>query len=91
MKPLAPVSKMRMVLLTQSGRQVTTTMSPLFAKGESPMENWKTSLQRGLVGGAVASLTSTLALALLGKNSSDSMAAPVNAISHWIWGGRQPR
>lgn len=66
-------------------------MSPLFAKGESPMENWETSLQRGLVGGATASFTSTLALALLGKNSSDSMAAPVNAISHWIWGDQAAR
>lgn len=55
------------------------------------MEDWKTSLQRGLVSGATSSLISTLALALLGKVGTDSMFAPVNAISHWIWGDKAAR
>jgi hypothetical protein len=50
------------------------------------MENWKTALQRGAVGGAASSLASTAALALLGKDEAGSAYAPTNAISHWIWG-----
>jgi hypothetical protein len=55
------------------------------------MENWKTALQRGAVGGVTSSLASTAALALLGKREADSPYAPTNAISHWIWGGKATR
>lgn len=55
---------------------------------EISTENWKTSLQRGAVSGATASLLSTAALAALGKAGTGSMFAPTNAVSHWIWGDR---
>jgi hypothetical protein len=79
MKPLAPVSKIRMhVPFTQS-------------KTEDDMENWKLALQRGAIGGATSSLASTAALALLGRREADSPYAPTNAISHWIWGEKATR
>lgn len=43
-------------------------------------------LKQGLKTGTYASLSSTLALALAGKLEHDSYTAPINAISHWIWG-----
>jgi hypothetical protein len=52
------------------------------------MEPWKTSLQRGLVGGASSSLLSTVAMAALGQRDAGSVYAPTNAVSHWIWGDR---
>jgi hypothetical protein len=55
------------------------------------MENWKTALQRGAVGGAASSLASTAALALMGRSEADSAFAPTNAVSHWIWGEKATR
>jgi hypothetical protein len=55
------------------------------------MEPWKTALQRGLVGGAAASLLSTVALAVLGKCEAGSAYAPTNAVSHWIYGDKAAR
>jgi hypothetical protein len=48
-------------------------------------------MQRGLVGGAAASLLSTLALAVLGKREAGSAYAPTNAVSHWIYGDKAAR
>ena len=50
------------------------------------MEDWTTSMQRGLVSGAASSVVSTVALALLGRGEAGSAYAPTNAVSHWIWG-----
>ncbi|MEO7493318.1 MAG: hypothetical protein ABIT83_06085 [Massilia sp.] len=55
---------------------------------EKSQENWTSSLQRGAVSGATASLLSTAALAALGKAGTGSMFAPTNAVSHWIWGDK---
>jgi hypothetical protein len=44
------------------------------------------SLREGLVTGTIASVLSTAVLALLGRRQNGSMAAPVNAASHWLWG-----
>lgn len=52
------------------------------------METWKTALQRGLIGGAAASLCSTVALAALGQRQTGSAYAPTNAVSHIVWGDR---
>lgn len=52
------------------------------------METWKTALQRGMVSGTTASLVSTVALGALGKGENNSMFAPTNAISHWLWGDK---
>ena len=50
------------------------------------MTDWTTSMQRGVVSGAASSLVSTAALALLGRTETGSAYAPMNAVSHWIWG-----
>jgi hypothetical protein len=55
------------------------------------MDQWKTALQRGLVGGATSSVMSTVALALLGKGEANSAYAPTNAVSHWFWGEKAAR
>ena len=52
------------------------------------MESWKTALQRGMVSGTTSSLLSTVALGALGKGENNSLFAPTNAISHWLWGDK---
>lgn len=52
------------------------------------MSNWITPVKRGLVGGSVASVLSTAALAALGKREAGSAYAPTNAISHWFYGNK---
>jgi hypothetical protein len=56
-------------------------------EGET-MSNWITPVKRGLVGGSVASVLSTAALAALGKREAGSPFAPTNAISHWFYGNK---
>ena len=46
---------------------------------------WKQALREGAVTGTTASLLSTLALASLGRRQAGSTAAPINAVSHWLW------
>ena len=50
------------------------------------MTDWTTSMQRGVVSGAASSIVSSAALALLGRTETGSAYAPMNAVSHWIWG-----
>lgn len=50
--------------------------------------DWTTSIKRGLVGGSVASVLSTAALAALGKREAGSAYAPTNATSHWFFGDK---
>jgi hypothetical protein len=52
------------------------------------MDNWNMAFKRGVVSGATASVLSTAALALLGKQATRSPYAATNAISHWIWGNK---
>jgi hypothetical protein len=47
-------------------------------------------LRDALVSGSVASVVSTLALALRGRNDVDDAAAPVNGPSQRIWGRHAP-
>jgi hypothetical protein len=46
------------------------------------------ALRDALVGGGAASVLSTLALMAAGKHENGSMVAPINAVSHWLWGDR---
>ncbi|TFW32142.1 hypothetical protein [Massilia horti] len=55
------------------------------------MEDWKTAAQRGAIGSLTASLASTAALALMGESENNSVYAPTNAISHWLWGEQAMR
>jgi hypothetical protein len=52
--------------------------------------SWSDAFCRGLVSGTVASLASTISLAMLGKAELGKPAAPVNGPSQWIWGKHAP-
>lgn len=55
------------------------------------MKTWRQALRDGASSGAIASLTSTAALAICGKCENGSAHAPTNAISHWLWKERAER
>ena len=50
------------------------------------MTSWRSSLREALISGSAASAASALALLLAGKLEPQRPAAPLNAISHWIYG-----
>ena len=50
------------------------------------MSHWKTALREGAVAGTVAGLLSTAVLAISGQRQAGSAFAPINAVSHWLWG-----
>ena len=52
------------------------------------MQDWTTTLQRGLVSGAASSILSTVALAIIGKKETGSAFAPTNAVSHYVHGDK---
>jgi hypothetical protein len=47
---------------------------------------WKKALREGVVAGSLASVLSTVVLALAGSRQNGSAVAPINATSHWLWG-----
>ena len=49
------------------------------------MSPWKKAFEEGAVAGSIASLASTVALVAAGRRENGHSAAPVNAISHWVW------
>jgi hypothetical protein len=51
-----------------------------------PATPWTAAIARGLVSGAVGSVLSGAALALLGKIEQRNGAWPLNGPSQWIWG-----
>jgi hypothetical protein len=51
------------------------------------MRSWRPTLREGLIAGSVASVVSTAVLLAAGRKEPRRAVAPVNAISHWIWGG----
>jgi hypothetical protein len=55
------------------------------------MNLWKTALREGAVTGTVAGLLSTAVLAVAGQRQAGSAVAPINAVSHWIWGDESLR
>lgn len=52
------------------------------------MKTWGQALRAAMSSGSTASVLSTAMLAGCGKNEAGSPHAPVNAISHWVWGDR---
>ena len=52
------------------------------------MQDWTTTLQRGLVSGAASSILSTVALAIVGTKETGSAFAPTNAVSHYVHGDK---
>jgi hypothetical protein len=63
----------------------------LFSTGEDDMKNWSASFKDGLISGSLASVLSTAVLALRGRSEAGSAYAPVNAVSHWLYGDRAAR
>jgi hypothetical protein len=47
---------------------------------------WNQALREGAVAGTAASVLSTAALGALGAVQDGKVAAPLNAVSHWLWG-----
>ena len=47
---------------------------------------WSQALREGAVAGTLAGAVSSLVLAAIGRRQAGSVAAPVNAASHWLWG-----
>jgi hypothetical protein len=62
-----------------------------FFNRRKKMKTWSESLKDGLISGSLASLVSTAVLALRGRSEAGSAYAPVNAVSHWIYGDRAAR
>jgi len=50
------------------------------------MRSWLNTYREALIAGSVASIVSTAALLAAGRRELQRPAAPVNAISHWLWG-----
>ncbi|MDN5836020.1 MAG: hypothetical protein L0H12_01555 [Nitrosospira sp.] len=53
-------------------------------------KTWSQAFRNGLVSGTVASVVSTISLAIFGKAELDESAAPVNGPSQWVWGRHAP-
>ena len=49
------------------------------------MDHWKQALREGVISGTAASIASAAALVLAGRRETGYAAAPLNAISHWLW------
>jgi len=50
------------------------------------MNSWKIALRDGAIAGSLASVMSTIVLAVAGSRQAGSAVAPTNAVSHWLWG-----
>ena len=50
------------------------------------MREWTRTLQEAAVAGALASVLSAAVLAIAGRRETPSAAAPMNAVSQWLWG-----
>jgi hypothetical protein len=55
------------------------------------MNDWKKTLEEGLLSGTIAALLSAGVLAIAGRREAGSAVAPTNAESHWLWGDESLR
>lgn len=53
------------------------------------MSRWRGTLLEAVVAGTLASVLSAAALAIAGRRETPSAAAPINAVSQWLWGRRE--
>ena len=53
-------------------------------------KTWNQAFRDGLVSGTVASVVSTVSLAIFGKAELNKSAAPINGPSQWVWGRHAP-
>jgi hypothetical protein len=69
--------------------QIAAVEDPRAAPGapvRRPRSRWRETLRRALFSGSIASLTSALALAIVGKGETGSAATPLNGPSQWVLG-----
>ena len=52
------------------------------------MKTWDRALRDAIPSGSTASVLSTIALGRCGMSEAGTPHAPLNAISHWVWGDR---
>lgn len=52
------------------------------------MTDWQEVMRRAAISGSSASMVSAALLLGMGQRDCRSVTAPVNAISHWLWGDR---
>ena len=50
------------------------------------MRSWKDAITEGAIGGSIAALLSAAVVTIAGKKETGSAIAPINAVSHWLWG-----
>ena len=50
------------------------------------MREWTRTLQEAAVAGALASVLSAAVLAIAGRRETPGAAAPIKAVSQWLWG-----
>jgi hypothetical protein len=55
------------------------------------MTTWKDALAEGLLSGTLAAVLSAAVVAVAGRKQSGSAIAPINAVSHWLWGDAAAR
>ena len=53
------------------------------------MSRWTRTLQEAAVAGALASVLSAAVLAVAGRRETPGAAAPINAVSQWLWGRQE--
>jgi hypothetical protein len=56
-----------------------------------PFVTWREAARRGVASGTIASVLSSLALAICGKREAGTAAGPLNGPSQWAWGERAAR
>ncbi|MEO6824840.1 MAG: hypothetical protein ABI167_08990 [Nitrosospira sp.] len=66
------------------------TGNPVVSIMPRSRRTWHRAFQDGLVSGTVASVVSTVSLAILGKAELNKAAAPINGPSQWVWGKHAP-
>jgi hypothetical protein len=54
--------------------------------GTKGTNRWNIALREGAVTGTVAALLSTAVLTIAGRQTAGSAVAPINAVSHWLFG-----
>ncbi len=55
------------------------------------MTFWREAVKDGLASGAIAAAVTSVDLAVSGQRWNGAPLAPVNAVSHWLWGDEAAR
>src|SRR3569832_601555 len=67
------------------------TQAPQPASYPPCMTPWKDALTEGLLSGTLAAVLSGVVVSVAGRRQGGSAVAPINAVSHWLWGDAAAR